>query len=82
MSACLHDHISQKPHLPNSTEVYVHITVAWSSSDDNTSCTARFVVDVNGVYRVRQKKVAPQSFLPFSRQLFGVLSNFFYKFIY
>jgi len=33
-------------------------------------------------YRVRQKKVAPQSFLPFSRQLFGVLSNFFYKFIY
>jgi len=23
------------------------------------------------------KKVAPQSFLPFSRQLFGVLSNFF-----
>jgi len=28
------------------------------------------------------KKVAPQSFLLFSRQLFGVLSNFFYKFIY
>jgi len=29
------------------------------------------------------KKVAPpQSFLPFSRQLFGVLSIFFYKFIY
>jgi len=34
------------------------------------------------IYRVRQKKVAPKVFLPFSRQLFGLLSNFFYKFIY
>jgi len=30
-----------------------------------------------GMYRVRQKKVAPQSFLPFSQQLFGGLSKFF-----
>jgi len=28
------------------------------------------------------KKSSPPKFLPFSRQLFGVLSNFFYKFIY
>ena len=28
------------------------------------------------------KKVAPQSFLPFSRQLFGVLSNFFFTNLY
>jgi len=36
------------------------------------------VINLQGV----AKKVAPQSFLPFSQQLFGGLSKFFYKFIY